>query len=103
MQAWKLWTEGRPLDLMDSAVDDFRIQPEMMRCIHVGLLCLQQNPDDRPSMSKVVLMLNGESTLPQPKQPGFLIDLIPSETCSSSSKDGSYSVNDFTITRMDGR
>ncbi|KAI3466183.1 hypothetical protein Pfo_022846 [Paulownia fortunei] len=100
---WQLWTEGRPLELIDSLLDDPLIQAEAMRCIHVGLLCVQQNPDDRPSMSTVVLMLNGESTLPQPKQPGFLIDMIPSETCSLSSKNGSCSVNDFTITTMEGR
>ncbi|KAI3457032.1 hypothetical protein Pfo_013695 [Paulownia fortunei] len=102
-KAWKLWTEGRPLDLIDSFLDDLLIQPEMIRCIHVDLLCIQQNPDDRPSMSTVVLMLNGESMLPQPKQPGFLIDLIPSETCSSSSKIEPCSVNDFTITAMEAR
>jgi hypothetical protein len=31
---------------------------EMMRCIHVGLLCVQQNAVDRPDMASVVLMLN---------------------------------------------
>ncbi|PIN01642.1 Serine/threonine protein kinase [Handroanthus impetiginosus] len=101
--AWKLWMEGRPLDLIDRMADDMLVQPEIMRCIHVGLLCIQQNPDDRPTMSTVVLMLNGESVLPQPKQPGFLIDLVPSETCSSSSKNESFSVNDFSITTMEAR
>lgn len=76
---------------------------EAMRCIHVGLLCIQQNPDDRPDMSTVVLMLNGESTLPQPKEPGFLIDVYQSEACSFSIKNASHSANDVTITTMEGR
>ncbi|KAL0320738.1 UNVERIFIED_CONTAM: G-type lectin S-receptor-like serine/threonine-protein kinase [Sesamum radiatum] len=101
--AWQLWTEGRPLELVDSSLDYRLIQPEVKRCIHVGLLCVQQSPEDRPNMSTVVLMLNGESSLPQPKQPGLLIDVVPSETCSSSSKNESCSVTDFTITTLEAR
>jgi len=37
----------------------------------VGLLCVQQKPGDRPDMSSVIPMLNGEKLLPQPKAPGF--------------------------------
>lgn len=99
--AWKLWTEGRPLDLIDPLLDDLEVQHEIIRCIHVGLLCIQQNREDRPSMSTVVLMLSGDSMLSQPKQPGFLINLI--ETCSSTGKNESCSVNDFTITTMQAR
>ncbi|KAG8365012.1 hypothetical protein BUALT_Bualt18G0058700 [Buddleja alternifolia] len=101
--AWKLWTEDKPLELIDSSLDESVVQPEMIRCIHVGLLCIQQNPDDRPSMSRVVLMLNGETMLPQPKQPGLLIDLIPNQTCSLSNKKDACSVNDITITTIEGR
>ncbi|KAI9093368.1 hypothetical protein K1719_027382 [Acacia pycnantha] len=42
-------------------------------CIQVGLLCVQQRPEDRPNMSTVVLMLNGEKSLPNPGEPGFYI------------------------------
>ncbi|RDX79842.1 G-type lectin S-receptor-like serine/threonine-protein kinase SD1-1, partial [Mucuna pruriens] len=42
---------------------------------HVGLLCVQQRPEDRPDMSSVVLMLNGEKLLPNPKIPGFYENL----------------------------
>ncbi|KAL0300062.1 UNVERIFIED_CONTAM: Receptor-like serine/threonine-protein kinase SD1-8 [Sesamum angustifolium] len=100
---WQLWIEGRPLELVDSSLDYRLIQPEVKRSIHIGLLCVQQNPEDRPNMSTVVLMLNGESSLPQPKQPGLLIDVVPSETCSSSSKNESCSVTDFTITTLEAR
>ncbi|CAA3009733.1 G-type lectin S-receptor-like serine/threonine-protein kinase At4g27290 isoform X1 [Olea europaea var. sylvestris] len=99
---WRLWTEGRPLELIDSLLEDTAIQPEMLRCIHIALLCVQQSPEDRPTMSSVVLMLNGESTLPQPKHPGFLIDLIPGETGPSSSKDP-CSANYFSITSLEAR
>ncbi|CAI9760459.1 unnamed protein product [Fraxinus pennsylvanica] len=101
--AWRLWTEGRPLDLIDSLLDDTGIRPEMLRCIHVGLLCVQQSPEDRPTMLSVVLMLNGESTLPQPKHPGFLIDLIPGETCPPSSCNERGSANYSSITLLEAR
>lgn len=43
---------------------------QFTRCVHIGLLCVQDHPIDRPSMSKVVTMLDVE-TLPTPKQPTF--------------------------------
>lgn len=46
----------------------------MLRSINVGLLCVQQCPEDRPSMSSAVLMLNNEGVLPLAKQPGFYIE-----------------------------
>ncbi|KAL2472872.1 G-type lectin S-receptor-like serine/threonine-protein kinase [Forsythia ovata] len=101
--AWRLWTEGRPLELIDSLLEDSAIQPEILRCIHIALLCVQQSPEDRPTMSSAVLMLNGESTLPQPKHPGFLIDLIPGETGPSSSNKDPCSANYFSITSLEPR
>ncbi|TQD94770.1 hypothetical protein C1H46_019624 [Malus baccata] len=46
-----------------------------MRCIHIGLLCVQENIADRPTMNAVVLMLNSYSvTFPVPSQPAFFRD-----------------------------
>jgi hypothetical protein len=48
---------------------------EMLRCIHIGLLCVQDNVANRPTMASVLLMLNDDSiTLSIPKKPAFLID-----------------------------
>jgi len=39
----------------------------------MGLLCVQEDPTNRPTMATIVLMLNSHSvTLPLPKQPAFL-------------------------------
>ena len=47
---------------------------EIMRCIHIGLLCVQESVTDRPNMAMIVLMLNSYSiTLPIPSQPAFFI------------------------------
>ncbi|KAA3467579.1 G-type lectin S-receptor-like serine/threonine-protein kinase [Gossypium australe] len=71
--AWRLWTEKRPIELIDKALGDSYDATQVLRCINVALLCVQQSPSDRPNMSLVLLMLCGESILPQPKQPGFFI------------------------------
>uniref|UniRef100_A0A803Q680 S-locus receptor kinase C-terminal domain-containing protein n=1 Tax=Cannabis sativa TaxID=3483 RepID=A0A803Q680_CANSA len=79
---------------------------EVMRCIQVGLLCVQERAEDRPTMSTVVLMLSSETaTMPQPKNPGFCLDRSPIETDSSTSKqeDQSCTVNRLTVTVLDGR
>ncbi|KAM0927738.1 hypothetical protein ACQ4PT_002676 [Festuca glaucescens] len=77
-QAWRLWEEHSVMDLLDAAVaaparrrsgsDD--LSSELRRCIQIGLLCVQQSPGDRPSMSAVLAMLgNKDSALEQPKGP----------------------------------
>jgi len=57
---------------------------EIMRCIHIGLLCVQENVADRPTMASVVIMLNSYSiTLQVPSQPAFFMHSnIDSETTS---------------------
>ncbi|KAI3736242.1 hypothetical protein L6452_15780 [Arctium lappa] len=71
--AWHLWKEGRPLDLMEQVLTESYDSEEVLKCIIVGLLCVQEDPDDRPNMSNVVTMLTSDiATLPEPKQPAFL-------------------------------
>ncbi|WVZ07253.1 hypothetical protein V8G54_020599 [Vigna mungo] len=72
--AWRFWKESRPLDLLDSCMENSSVLSGALRCIHISLLCVQQHPEDRPSMSTVVVMLSSESSLPQPKEPGFLME-----------------------------
>ncbi|KAJ6753660.1 RECEPTOR PROTEIN KINASE ZMPK1-RELATED [Salix purpurea] len=102
-RAWKLFKEGRPLELNDNFIVETCDLNEVMRSIHVGLLCVQHSPEDRPSMSAVVLMLSGEGTLPEPKEPGFFTERKLIDASSSSSKPESCSVNEVTITLIDPR
>ncbi|XP_050898312.1 receptor-like serine/threonine-protein kinase SD1-7 isoform X3 [Lathyrus oleraceus] len=104
--SWKLWKEGNALELIDSSIiDNSYLSSEVLRCIQVGLLCVQERAEDRPTMSSVVLMLSSETaTIAQPKNPGFCLGSNPIETDSSSSKqDESCSVNHVTVTMVDGR
>ncbi|XP_019707010.2 receptor-like serine/threonine-protein kinase SD1-8 isoform X1 [Elaeis guineensis] len=102
--AWSSWKEGNGLDLVDdSIVHSFPVS-EALRCIKVGLLCVQEHPEDRPTMSSVVLMLGSENTpLPDPKQPGFVSTKGPLEIDSSSSKQDSLTVNGLSVTIFEGR
>ncbi|XP_028776278.1 cysteine-rich receptor-like protein kinase 10 [Neltuma alba] len=68
--AWKLWKYGEPLELLDLTIRESCAPDEVMRCIHIGLLCVQEDPAERPSMSSIVLMLeNYPMTLPTPSLP----------------------------------
>ncbi|KAL0014464.1 hypothetical protein SO802_001533 [Lithocarpus litseifolius] len=97
--AWKLWKEGKPLELIDTCIEDSCILLEIVRCLRISFLCLQQHPEDRPIMSSVVMMLHGESSLPEPKEPASFVG----KKSSSSSKNQSSSTNEITITLLEAR
>ncbi|XP_057997005.1 G-type lectin S-receptor-like serine/threonine-protein kinase At4g27290 isoform X2 [Hevea brasiliensis] len=99
---WKLWSEGRALESVDELLENEFPVSEVLRCIQVGLLCVQQRPEERPTMASVLLMLDSESTLlPQPGQPGFYAERCLSETDSSSL--GHLISNEMTVTLLEGR
>ncbi|KAL8132319.1 hypothetical protein AgCh_007982 [Apium graveolens] len=73
--AWKLHKEGRSLELVHQCLrHDSRYMLEMIRTVHIALLCVQQSPEERPNMSTVVLMLGSKGELPMPLQPGFFTE-----------------------------
>ncbi|XP_076941217.1 G-type lectin S-receptor-like serine/threonine-protein kinase At4g27290 [Bidens hawaiensis] len=73
--AWRLYKEGRSIELMSASLHgSCVVVSEVLRSIHVGLLCVQHHPDDRPTMWSVVLMLVSDGALPEPKQPAFFTD-----------------------------
>ncbi|KAJ0966053.1 hypothetical protein J5N97_027191 [Dioscorea zingiberensis] len=103
-RAWSLWREGNALQLVDSSIGHLYPMDEVLRCIKIGLLCVQEHPEDRPIMSSVGLMLASENAaIPQPKQPGFILRKGYSEADSSSSKLDFQSGNDLTFTMSTGR
>ncbi|GAY52972.1 hypothetical protein CUMW_146030 [Citrus unshiu] len=101
--AWQLWIQDRPAELIDKSLYDSCSLSEAIRCIQVGLLCVQQIPEDRPNMLSVVLMLSGERSLPQPKQPGFFTERNLPESESSSSKQNLSSTNEISFSMLEAR
>ncbi|CAL5402222.1 unnamed protein product [Camellia sinensis] len=83
--AWRLYKEDRTRELIDEPIQNSCNLPEVLRLIHVGLLCVQQRLEDRPNMASVVLMLGGEGALTHPKQPGFFTErnLLKAESTGS--------------------
>ncbi|KAL8506035.1 hypothetical protein ACS0TY_017045 [Phlomoides rotata] len=102
--AWLLWKEKQSLELMDECLKDTFVESEVKRCIHVGLLCVQNFEEDRPVMSSVLFMLgNDEAILPEPKEPGFFIGRGSSPKKNSTSHSPVSERNTITITDLEAR
>ncbi|CAN6684251.1 unnamed protein product [Malus baccata var. baccata] len=70
--AWELWKKNAALELKDPTLGDSCNGNQLLRCIHVSLLCVEENAADRPTMSDVISMLTNESMeLPKPKKPAY--------------------------------
>ncbi|XP_020891745.1 receptor-like serine/threonine-protein kinase SD1-8 [Arabidopsis lyrata subsp. lyrata] len=99
---WSNWSEGKGLEIVDPAITystEFR-PDQVLRCIQIGLLCVQQLAQDRPTMWPVVFMLGSETVdIDRPKSPG-------DDTCSSSMEhldDATYTVCQMSMSAMKGR
>ncbi|XP_020222504.1 G-type lectin S-receptor-like serine/threonine-protein kinase At4g27290 [Cajanus cajan] len=101
--AWSLWKEGRAIEMFDSNIEGSCVLSEVLRCIHVGLLCIQQHAEDRPAMPSVVLMLGSESELAEPKEPGFYVKNDQGAITPFSSRSDTVSTNEITITLLEAR
>ncbi|KAF5191891.1 Cysteine rich receptor like kinase [Thalictrum thalictroides] len=76
---WRHWDEGTVLELIEPSLEDRYSRTEVMRCIHIGLLCVQEDMEMRPTMASVVLMLNSYSvTIPLPSKPALFVSTIKS-------------------------
>ena len=102
LQVWQLWREDRALEIVDSSLESYQAE-EVVRCIQVGLLCVQEDPEDRPTMAAVVFMLSGEASPPGPKQPAFVFRSKPCSNGDPSVSKESCSINDLTITKVQAR
>nr|XP_010910239.1 cysteine-rich receptor-like protein kinase 6 [Elaeis guineensis] len=115
---WERWTEGTILEILDPSLGNHCPRSEVLRCIHIGLLCVQENPSDRPNMSQVVVMLSSDSvSLQAPSRPAFCIgkssmesDVYSNEfnlsrgaNDRSSTKSVPMSPNDVSITELEPR
>nr|ABE88080.1 hypothetical protein MtrDRAFT_AC147431g45v2 [Medicago truncatula] len=87
---WKLWCERKSLEIIDPIHKESYIESEVLRCIHNGLLCIQEDAADRPTMSTVVLMLGSDTMpLPKPMKAAFSVGRMSNleDSNSKSSKD----------------
>nr|XP_043639775.1 G-type lectin S-receptor-like serine/threonine-protein kinase At4g27290 [Erigeron canadensis] len=95
--AWEHWMNGRGLELIDPSMTDVSNPLLAVKCINVGLLCVQENMNDRPTMSEVVVMLSNETaTISLPQKPPFTIHRSSNISCR-------YSNNEVTMSHVDPR
>ncbi|CAH1430463.1 unnamed protein product [Lactuca virosa] len=95
--AWRLYKEDKSIELMSASVRNSCVVSEVLRSIHVALLCVQHHAEDRPTMLSVVLMLISEGALPPPKQPAFFTEESYREVDIVSS------LEEYTVTLLHGR
>lgn len=60
-KVWEHWMSGTVLEVVDPCMNGSFLEKEVLKCVHIGLLCVQGNPVDRPTMSAVVTMLGSET------------------------------------------
>ncbi|XP_062012060.1 G-type lectin S-receptor-like serine/threonine-protein kinase CES101 isoform X1 [Rosa rugosa] len=100
---WELWKEGAGLDLMDPRLSDSCNRDQLLRCIHVGLLCVEEDAEHRPTMSDAISLLTNESLpLPTPTKPAFFPVRRVAEVDVSGSK-SEISSNDLSNSFVIGR
>ncbi|KAK7269961.1 hypothetical protein RIF29_22784 [Crotalaria pallida] len=118
---WRNWREGTTTNIVDPTINNGS-NYEIMRCIHIGLLCVQKNATARPTMGDIVSMLNNDSVnLIVPSKPAFFVDsrteFLPNmhsgeynsgatrslESNQSTNKTTNVSINDASITELHPR
>lgn len=97
--------EGRGLDLMDSVLLDSAIPEQVMMCVNLSLLCVQEDPNDRPTMSYVANMLSSieSANLPAPKSPTFCRKGYGHVMDSPFLDVSRSSINEITVSNIDPR
>ncbi|KAF8030656.1 hypothetical protein BT93_E2945 [Corymbia citriodora subsp. variegata] len=105
--AWKNWRDGTPLEVLDPIIGGSYSKDEVLRCFHIGLLCVQEDPADRPTMANIVLMLNSYSvSLAPPQQPPFFLwskmetPMKELELEQSTSRSKPLSNNEMSVTEI---
>ncbi|KAK2408443.1 G-type lectin S-receptor serine/threonine-protein kinase [Trifolium repens] len=102
--AWRLWKECTPMEFIDTCLEEGSyISSEVLRCIHIGLLCVQHDPSDRPTMTSVLVMLTNDNTLPQPKEPIFLTEKVSDGKESTSGQEMYNLTNEESVSILEPR
>ena len=89
--------------MMDQEIHDPSHHEDILRYIHIGLLCVQEHAVDRPTMAAVISMLSSELALPPPSQPAFILQQNMLNSVSSDEIHNFVSINTVSITDIHGR
>ncbi|XP_057757396.1 cysteine-rich receptor-like protein kinase 25 isoform X1 [Arachis stenosperma] len=95
---WRQFCNQTPLSVLDPKMKENCSEFEVIRCIQIGLLCVQEDPDERPTISTIVSYLSNISLeLPSPREPAFFLHakMNPTKTIAGESS-SSFSVNEIS-------
>ena len=98
-----MWSEGREVEMVDKALKNGFCSEEAIRCVHVGLLCVQDQAVDRPTMPELVTMLLNETDRPRPKEPLFTFERRKPQSRQSNDIEGSANEATVTASMLEGR
>ncbi|CAN4095283.1 unnamed protein product [Withania somnifera] len=76
IHAWNVWKDGRAMELVDpTLISDSNSMSKIMRCVHIGLLCVQNDLNKRPTTALISHILSTDSIiLPEPDRPASFKD-----------------------------
>lgn len=100
-----MWSEGNGLSFADERITSSSSEAEIVRCIQIGLLCVQEFPRDRPTILTILSMLSCEIVdLPTPEQPIFAekTNRVSVASTHPSTQLG-HSINELTLSALEGR
>ncbi|KAF7154236.1 hypothetical protein RHSIM_Rhsim01G0041600 [Rhododendron simsii] len=104
--AYDLWKCGKGMEFMDPSLDDTNSSCKLVRCMQIALLCVQENPANRPSMLELSSMLKNETVaMNTPKRPAFSTrrDEDEVQVQESTSQQEIWSVGDVSFTQTEAR
>ncbi|KAI4313753.1 hypothetical protein L6164_026708 [Bauhinia variegata] len=86
--AYKLYKKGRSMEMVDPSLASSAVADQVAMCIQLGLLCTQGDPNLRPTMRRVVVILSkkpGHMEEPtRPAMPGSRYRRFPGTSAISS-------------------
>uniref|UniRef100_A0A0R0EB15 Cysteine-rich receptor-like protein kinase 25 n=2 Tax=Glycine max TaxID=3847 RepID=A0A0R0EB15_SOYBN len=96
---WEQWMDEAPLNIFDQSIKaEFCDHSEVVKCIQIGLLCVQEKPDDRPKITQVISYLNSSITeLPLPKKPIRQSGIVQKIAVGESSSGSTPSINEMSV------
>ncbi|CAH8360640.1 unnamed protein product [Eruca vesicaria subsp. sativa] len=100
---WRSWREDIILSVIDPTLT-MGSRNDILRCIHIGLLCVQEMSMTRPTMASVALMLSNSSfTLPTPSRPAFVYENVILSKDSTSAEGLQMSLNGVSVSELSPR
>ncbi|CAN6183741.1 unnamed protein product [Urochloa humidicola] len=101
--AWRQWNEDKATELIDPLIRTSCSVRQVLRCVHIALLCVQDHADERPDIPTVIKMLSNDSlSLPNPRPPTLMLRGREIES-TKSSEDQSHSIGTVSMTQLHGR